>query len=120
MSPSYTFENLTLIAGGNPELEIDLLETFLTVSREYIAGMQAAARANDSGAWQHQAHALKGSCLNIGADGLGDICQGASPNRMCQGHRARKILQKIESEFAGLEQAILHFIDEKRRNNRPN
>lgn len=115
MHPSYTFKNLELITGGDPALDIDLLETFLTTSREYIAGMHAAHLENDDDDWQRQAHELKGSCFNIGADSLGEICENAQSHMGAPAAVRLEILQKIKKEFAGLEQAIFHLIDQKKR-----
>ena len=113
MQPPYTFKNLELITGGNPALDIDLLETFLTTSRDYIAAMHAAHRTNDHEDWQGQAHALKGSCFNIGADYLGEICETTQFQGEIAGALRSEILQKIENEFANLEQAIFQIIKEK-------
>ena len=115
MPPPYTFKNLELITGGDPALDIDVLETFLTTSREYIAAMHTAHRENEHDVWQEQAHALKGGSFNIGADGLGTICADAQVQTDVPDIVRAEILQKIENEFAELEQAIIQLIDEKKR-----
>ncbi|KAA1174781.1 Hpt domain-containing protein [Marinobacter salinexigens] len=55
------------------EFEV-LIHTFVNDSRERIAGLQHAADANDADAFAKMAHSFKGSCINIGAPHLGELC----------------------------------------------
>jgi HPt (histidine-containing phosphotransfer) domain-containing protein len=110
-----TFANLELITGGDPALDIDVLETFLTTSRDYIVALQVAHRENNNDAWQSHAHAMKGSCYNIGADSLAEICQTAQSHLNAPYDVRADILQKIENEFAVVERAAFHHIHKKKQ-----
>lgn len=109
---SYSFENLTLITGGDPALEVDLLETFLLTSREYIDRLHIANDTNDPEEWKKEAHGLKGGCYNLGADDLGKICEQAQKVAQESTAARGQVLQSIENEFQKLVSFITPMIAE--------
>src|SRR5262245_56591445 len=111
MDKKCSFDNMRFITGGDPVLEIDLLETFLTTSREYIAKLHAANESDDVPAWSREAHGMKGGCFNIGAEYLGEMCLVAQ--RQAQESRTIRTrnLQAIQDEFARLEPLVLSMIE---------
>lgn len=52
-----------------------LISTFITDSDSRIRSLQKALATQDGEAVRRQSHSFKGSCHNIGAQRLGDLCQ---------------------------------------------
>jgi len=65
----------SLIEIGDKEFLTELIDIFLSQSEELIQEINQAAAANNSQNLMKSSHKLKGSCLNLGALGLGAICQ---------------------------------------------
>ena len=114
MNSPYTFDNLKLITGGDPKLDIEILNTFLTTSRQYIDDMRLADEANDSQAWIHESHALKGACFSIGVEKLGQMCQDAQSLGEASSTLRLEALRGIENEFTIVEKMIFDMIKEKK------
>lgn len=77
-----------------------LIHTFLTDSRERIESLKQALGQQDADALAHTAHSFKGSCINIGAPQLGELCREVeSAGKNHELERAPAIIGAIESEF---------------------
>jgi HPt (histidine-containing phosphotransfer) domain-containing protein len=76
------FDALIEMTGGELAFVDELVDTYLDDSREQIAALEAALAASDAAALIRPAHSLKTSSLNVGALGLGGLCQQLE-------HRAR-------------------------------
>ena len=107
-------KSLELITGGDPALDVELLEAFLLTSHDYIANLRAADKANDFESWQGDAHSMKGGCFNIGIDDLGEMCRTAESQAESPSAKRQEILQNIEKEFARVEAIVLAMIKEKK------
>jgi two-component system, sensor histidine kinase and response regulator len=59
---------------GTPSLVVELIDDFLSSAPETLASIREAHRNDSRDALQYAAHSLKGSSLNIGADGLARLC----------------------------------------------
>lgn len=57
----------------DPALFTEILTTFRDDVQKYFSAIQQALSANDSGAVERGAHAMKGASLNTGALALGDL-----------------------------------------------
>jgi two-component system sensor histidine kinase/response regulator len=57
-----------------PEIADQLLELFLSSTPPLLDELQAAADAGDHDELRRAAHKLKGSCQNIGATFMADLC----------------------------------------------
>ncbi|AOY87205.1 histidine kinase [Marinobacter salinus] len=81
------------------EFEV-LIQTYLGDSRERIAGLRKAIELEDADAFAKMAHSFKGSCINIGAPHLGELCMMAEvagkENRL---EDASAMVDNIETEF---------------------
>ncbi|MBW4933710.1 Hpt domain-containing protein [Marinobacter sp. F4206] len=81
------------------EFEV-LIHTFLNDSRERIAGLKQAVNGQDADALAHMAHSFKGSCINIGAPQLGELCRVAeNAGKEQRLDDAPATVDAIESEF---------------------
>lgn len=77
-----------------------LIKTYVGDSLERISGLKTALKAGDEGAFTRMAHSLKGSCINIGAPYLGELCQAAEAAGKAQRlDLASALLKNIEFEF---------------------
>ncbi|GGE58413.1 hypothetical protein GCM10011533_08700 [Streptosporangium jomthongense] len=84
-----------------------LIQTYLNDSRERIDNLKAAIREADADAFARTAHSFKGSCINIGAPRLGELCRDAEKagleNRL---NDAAPALEAIETEFQRVTRAL--------------
>ncbi|MCK2149990.1 MULTISPECIES: Hpt domain-containing protein [Marinobacter] len=77
-----------------------LMRTFLYDSRERIASLKQAVSEQDAEALAHAAHSFKGSCINIGAPLLGELCRTAeNAGKEQRLEKVPAIIDAIEEEF---------------------
>ncbi len=74
MSDELDLDNLNMLKDLLGERFGELIETFLKDSSERVSLMTSGLGDADDVVVRHAAHGLKGSCRNIGANPLGDIC----------------------------------------------
>jgi len=78
-----------------------LLDTFLADSEERVRLLRQACLADQSETLRRAAHSFKGSCSNMGATLLADLCQelesAAREENLAQ---APALIESIEREFA--------------------
>lgn len=65
-------EHLRKFTGGDGALERDILNSFLTTARDFLATMGDSREA-----WRLATHSLKGSALGIGAAEIGGLARAA-------------------------------------------
>lgn len=68
-------DELLAMAGGDADLYVELLDTFLTDATQYAAELDAAAAGADDAALVRPAHSLKSNAMNVGATRLADLCR---------------------------------------------
>lgn len=88
---------------GNQDVFRELLEMFISDSTERLQAMRAALEANNAQALEREAHALKGSCANFGAERLEEMClrlqQLGSQGEIAP---AREMFPSLEAELRRL------------------
>ncbi|PTS82741.1 histidine kinase [Pseudomonas sp. HMWF032] len=78
-----------------------LLDTFLSDSEERLLLLRQAERDEDAQSLRLAAHSFKGSCSNMGALMLANLCrQLEEAGRREQLELAPELLEQIEREFA--------------------
>lgn len=88
-----------------------LISTFLTDSEERIHGMQKALAAQDSEALRRATHSFKGSCHNLGAVHLADLCQEIETRaKQDELNGLEQQLVEIQQEFAQLKNILRSFV----------
>jgi HPt (histidine-containing phosphotransfer) domain-containing protein len=94
------------------ENEFDILiNTYLHDSSDRIAHLRAALENSDADAFAKSAHSFKGSCINIGAPRLGELCfEAEKAGRDNQLSQAGAMLDDIENEFRQVEGSLKRFI----------
>ncbi len=70
-------EYLLEVSGGDEELADELLADFVDLFPGQLDDVEAAATAADAAAARAAAHRLKGSCLAVGANALGELLRSA-------------------------------------------
>lgn len=81
------------------EFEV-LIQTYLADSRDRIRALREALTAEDSDAFARTAHSFKGSCINIGAPRLGELClQAEITGKESRLEDAPGLLDEIDLEF---------------------
>lgn len=84
-----------------------LLETFLVESEKQYKAVQAAWQNQNMDELRRAAHTLKGSCGNIGAMPLRDICEGLEHDaRDAQTDRIPDLLANTEQQLSEVHQEL--------------
>jgi HPt (histidine-containing phosphotransfer) domain-containing protein len=65
---------------GDQDFLIELIDLFLNQARELMVSINNAQKINDLTTINKDAHKLKGSCLNLGANQMGEICHKLETN----------------------------------------
>tara|TARA_R110002096_G_scaffold60131_1_gene150191 strand:- start:35844 stop:36200 length:357 start_codon:yes stop_codon:yes gene_type:complete len=84
-----------------------LIQTYLNDSKERIESLKAAMNVGDADAFARTAHSFKGSCINIGAPHLGELCKEAeTAGKNERLSDVSPVLQAIEEEFQQVTDAL--------------
>ena len=84
-----------------------LIQTYLKDSEERIESLKAATLEGDTDNFAKTAHSFKGSCINIGAPRLGELCHEAEKiGQHGSLNDAPPILEAIEAEFQRVTHAL--------------
>lgn len=65
----------TLKELGDDEFFLELVDLFTSQSTTLVSEIVLAVKEKDSVKLSQSAHKFKGSCLNLGATSLGDLCK---------------------------------------------
>lgn len=96
-----------LIEWGDESLVAELVEIFLKDTPPRVQGMAEGLRIDDVKLFIHNAHALKGSSANMGANALAKICgELETLGRANKLDDARKLFPELEKEFQGTLEAV--------------
>lgn len=106
MAQPVYFETLHALTGGDVELEKELFSIFLSSARECLDGLASSMEQEQSSAWKRHAHALKGICLNLGAEHFGELCRQAQEDFRALPEDKATTLQNLESELALVTTAL--------------
>lgn len=88
-----------------------LLETYLSDSRTRLEALKEAADGEDSEAFAKTAHSFKGSCINIGALRLGELCYEAEQSgKAGDMSQAQRMLSEIVTEFDLVESQLRSYL----------
>lgn len=88
-----------------------LISTFLSDSRERIRALQVALADSDAASFAKAAHSFKGSCINMGAPRLGELCLEAErKGREGSLAGAAQLVKKIEAEFEAVHGALGEYL----------
>lgn len=96
------------------EEEFDILiSTFLEDSAERIVHLRQALTDRQVETFTKAAHSLKGSCINIGAPELGELCLAAEmAGRDGNLDQGAEQLEAIEKEFQQVSQDLRSYLQQ--------
>jgi HPt (histidine-containing phosphotransfer) domain-containing protein len=93
---------------GEPSLVVELIDDFLESARKTIGALRSSLAAGALDEVQRAAHSLKGSSLNIGADGLGRLCSEMETSARSGTDESKTgLLARIDRELEGASAALL-------------
>ncbi len=100
MADAVNLTNLREMTEGDVEMEKALFEEFCSSAETCIAALEANCADGENEVWRSNAHALKGTSLNLGAEKLGVLCKQAQEG--CAASQAEKqtMLSGIKTEYA--------------------
>jgi HPt (histidine-containing phosphotransfer) domain-containing protein len=96
-----------VLTNGKPELLTRVINLYRTESPKLMQKLKLAALASDAPEIVRCAHSLKSSSANVGAKLMSRYCEDLeAAARRAEVDDARKILAKIETEFARVQGAL--------------
>ncbi len=104
MSDEVDSDNLNMLRDLLGDKFGELVETFVEDATQRMDAMQVALAKNDLEAVRREVHGLKGSCRNIGANPLGDLCH-TMETQAYDG-----ALDNGQQQFAAMEQRLAAVI----------
>lgn len=100
-------DRLQEITMGDGEFMIELIDLYLQDAPAQLEALSGAVAAQDTRAVSAAAHKLKGSCGNVGAEGLMALCQQMEvTGKASRLHELPELLQQVAREFAEVNQAL--------------
>jgi len=87
-----------------------LIQTFLADSQARIAGLEQALAQKNAGQLAKTAHSFKGSCINIGAPWLSELCSRLEhAGKSGDLETAATVLERVVVEFAEVARRLSQF-----------
>lgn len=100
-------ENLDMLKGLLGDRFNELIETYLADSEARMNKLRTAICEGDLNAVMHQAHGLKGSSRNIGANSFADLCHTLESQARVELIEAeQQQLAALETSFAAVSEAL--------------
>jgi two-component system, sensor histidine kinase and response regulator len=97
----------SLTEGGKSDPLVELIDLFLSDTPVYLQRLRAASEGRDAAGLHEAAHALKGSCGNLGATPMAELCrsldQAATAGFL---NSAGTLVEQIEAEFAAVKRVL--------------
>lgn len=106
MSAPVDLSNFKDMTSGNPELEKELFDEFITSSENIIKELKQLVNDADNEAWRKAAHSMKGTALILGADNLGKLCKDAQLNNAAPAVEKQKMIDDIDKEYGLVKEFI--------------
>jgi len=96
-----------LAEAGDESLVQEVLTIFRSDTADRIAKLKAAVQADDRSTVRNQAHALKGSAGQIGANELATVCKQVEADALTAPKTAlQQLVRQLESAFAEVVRAM--------------
>ncbi len=92
---------------GEPDLLNELVEIFLTDAEPRLVALRKAVEQWDAHTVEREAHTLKGSCANFGAQPMASVCHALQTLGRAQNViQASTLLAHLETEYARVHAAL--------------
>lgn len=100
-------DRLQEVAMGDDEFMVELIDLYLGDAPGQLEALGQAVARQDATAVSAAAHKLKGSCGNIGAEGLVSLCQQIEASgKASRLDGLAELLRQVRLEFAEVNQAL--------------
>ncbi len=100
-------DRLQEVAMGDDDFMIELIDLYLADAPAQLEALSQAVAREDASAVSAAAHKLKGSCGNVGAEGLVTLCQQIeATGRASRLHELPELMEQATREFAEVNQAL--------------
>jgi HPt (histidine-containing phosphotransfer) domain-containing protein len=100
-------DRLQEVAMGDDEFLHELIDLYLSDAPRQLEALSNAVSNEDVAAVAAAAHKLKGSCGNVGADGLVALCQKLEASgKASRLHELPDLLQQVAREFEEVNEAL--------------
>ena len=101
-----------LVDEDTPDFLTDLLDSFLTDARQYLAALESSNQAGDTAGVMAASHTLKSSSANLGAMKLSEFCsQIEAISRMHSLSGVPPLIQAAQNEFIIVQKEIADLPD---------
>lgn len=107
-------QELKALDEGQGELLKQLVEMFVGGGEERIALLESAHRSGDAKALNAEAHSLKSSAANLGANRMSELCfvlEQTKDPAIAQGPGTAETLKQLRIEFASASRELQAFVD---------
>jgi HPt (histidine-containing phosphotransfer) domain-containing protein len=92
---------------GDAELLAELVEMFVDDATSRILALRGTLEKDDAEAVERVAHTLKGSCANMGALRMAEVCEDLQEmGRSGDLSGASELVEQLEAEFGRVRQAL--------------
>jgi HPt (histidine-containing phosphotransfer) domain-containing protein len=96
-----------LSTSAEPDALAEIIELFLEQTPRYLRSLNRACEQRDADSLRKTAHALKGSCGNLGVEQMADCCRELELMAM-QGtlSSAKKLAAQLEQEYVAVKKIL--------------
>ena len=109
-------ELLQLARDGAADVIADVIAVFQADSAARLANLAEAVEACNWKQIRAEAHALKGSSLQVGAEAMAGVCLQLEHIKSENPSEAAQLLHCLQAQFAEVEQAMAHLNLEEESN----
>lgn len=99
MADPVNLTNLREMTEGDVEMENALFDEFYSSTEACIKSLENHCADGADEMWRSSAHALKGTCLNLGAEHLSQLCRKAQESHAASQAEKQSILAAIREEY---------------------
>lgn len=102
-----TLDGLKELSGDDPSFLIEVIQQFLQDGPAHVAAIRQAMVDGHADSLMKAAHGFKGSCRNIGALPLGELCCTLEEKgRAGEAHKLEDVVTEIEHEFLRVQTTL--------------
>jgi CheY-like chemotaxis protein/HPt (histidine-containing phosphotransfer) domain-containing protein len=87
-----------------------LVRLFVRDGPDWVASVRDAVEAHDGPLFAQRAHRLKGAAANIGATGVGDLCEALEHAGPSAAGGSALLLDHLDAELARTTEALAHIV----------
>lgn len=108
-------DQLAEAGGHDPDLTRELIELLITDGQQRVEKICCAYEREEWNVVAREAHCLKGACVNLGAEDLGDFCERVDASVRCNNLTpAPSDIELIRTEFNSLVLCLKETVENYR------